>query len=728
MDALERLGYVDKMGEVLKHLSTLQQAMSRVVDGAGLVIDLYSRKRPFTMRISDEESALDGILSALQAVSMAEENIGRLRQLEAPLAEQLQAFLRLEVTLGHALDLIAAASEAGLHIGFEAQLSTSEFAARHARTKEHLRGLNHLIELMAEAPVSLSSQLDARFSAKNNEVQLKWPFDGGKQPAALRIYRQINLDGAREVLINTSVCEGLSAADARQKVFEATAELTPREELLQEIAPGLTSYVDKMDDGPIAPPLYRVAPVSVFGVEGKGAVTRLKMLFATLEGAGGVVAKSMAPSPESSDFYHNYDMVKVEWRLSESDITTDEEKMEWAALVQAPVVAAYRVLRIVNNEVVAEARVAAGRTELLDRVSQAELSAGVIYRVEVEGSDGTLVSMPAACSESSSVSLELDEDLLLARAGTLPAGSLDHPVFKHKEQLLSDPVLLGEAQKEFDKLSDEQKAQSQADFWAFLPLHRQIELSENWAALLSPKERAAVSAKAPLLWESEDNQWLRAALFLTTQPTWLSEEIERLWNLSSPDERAEVLSYWQKRLLVFAEKASSGTGASIPESVVDAARKVAPVVQWVRSKDAWEQERILSFWDQLSLLEQGEAFRSWYSTQPRLVQQALHWAPFSLQGPVESLSMPKPFPAKLTPDLLATRWWISLPAAERVTELRAVLGFSVQKITSLRYMLRPLDAALGFRLSGFTLVFLTSLIAFGLLLRGVVMGRRPKTN
>ena len=161
-DALERLGSATQLGHVVAPLRQTTRAMQGVCASARSIVDLFSRQRPVTMELVDSDEMLGDVAQALDEVLAAERRILESRKKKRhDLGAQFRAFRRLEVSLGHALDLIAMAEEGGLHIGFEVQLATEGFAALLKRVDEQVARLDQVVRQLEEPPVSISQPLSA---------------------------------------------------------------------------------------------------------------------------------------------------------------------------------------------------------------------------------------------------------------------------------------------------------------------------------------------------------------------------------------------------------------------------------------------------------------------------------------------------------------------------------------------------------------------------------------
>jgi len=708
-EALDRLGSATQLGHVAAPLRQTTRAMQGVCASARSIVDLFSRQRPVSMELVDPDQMLGDVGQALDEVIGAERRILDLRKKRKhDLGAQFRAFRRLEVSLGHALDLIAMAEEGGLHIGFEVQLATEGFAALLARVEEQLTRLDHVVRQLEEPPVGISQPLSAwliESAAGEVETRLRWqPPRGARRAAAVRIYRAPNLEGVRAALAASYRCEGRSVDQARALAERGTAELDDEAVLMTEEAPGKSTFAEAWEQMPLAPPRYRVVPVSAFGVEGQGISRVADSVPRALVGASEVRARALAPAADDPRFYQDHDAVVITWERSRNDVLSDVERTRLAAAEELPVVSWYRVLRVSEKGGAHNVgRVAAGVTEFVDRLDVDTLAAGLRYSVEAltATEDGALPSEECALSEK--VQLDLSEELALASGGI---AALGHPnrVEQETGQRLLDRGALTAAQEALADRPAPERESLVAGWWDSTPEKQRRAWLQRWGDLFVADERAKLLKEPPAWLCARDLPWAQVEVWLAGEPPEVRDEVDRWWRLLDPGARARAVEKYRQAAndnVVRWRKASHAN----PEGEVDwSSLRPVRVLTWVWSRDDAERAQLDQWWLALKQSERRAGFAAWYETLPKAEKVALHfpdWAALTEAEQAERTAAPPLLPVQLWRSLLTHVVWRDrvTRAGEDLSEiLRTDVGGLTRALTRLRYNTRRFDVALGFRL------------------------------
>lgn len=696
LDALERLQLASSLSEVVAPSRALARGLAGLVDAGEDIVDLFSRQRPVHVQVIDASTVLDDIADALDEVARAEARIAELRRREAEPAQQLQAFMGLEVALGHALDLIAAAEESGIRVGFEAQLSTTGFAQTLERVRERTAQLDALVARLEAAPARLRSgrgvALDG-VAQRSARVELSWSA-GRARPAAVRVYRVQDRARLEPALLQAFMCEGRSWAEAEEESRQALAELAPRERV-GELGRDVDAHTDVLSETPAVWSSYELVPVSSFGVEGEPLRVTPLHVPSRLAPPTLVRAELAAVSPFSRAFYREAGAVRVGWSPSPSDVGARSAARRLAEEHGLPTLARYRVARLAGDEAFVLASLPFGTRELVDYPPLEQLARGVRYVVTAVSASGEEIAAPDACFAGARVSADLRHALAMARHGAPWSG---HPAL----DLDAAPREPAAARAAFDALEHEEQRAALARWWSEVPLARRREWLARWPTLIAEAHRADWLAAAAEHLASRERDWLLAELWLAEQPAPMPAEIERWWSLLAPGARQQALADWKATL----DRAHRAWVVTREEQVsADArarAQRPARVRAWWLSRDPQERQIIEAWWEGLTDGARRASVRAWMAQQPEAVQTAARWPDLERLTPPERERLlregPDEVPAGLTPAFLAWWEWERLEPASRLSVIAERAGLVGRAACGARFALRPLDRMLGFHL------------------------------
>jgi hypothetical protein len=468
VDAFEDLSVAETYGQVLAPLEKFSNAFDQFLKLSSHLVDLYSRDRPIRVRLIDDNTVLEDIHEALDQLAASEKDILRLREGGAPLGHQLQGFLRLEIALGHTLDLIAAAEDAGIHIGFDIRLPTEEFAVLLTALRKNAAALAQMVKLMATVPPAIDGALKAQNIEEKDGPVLKFNWSQApSEVSRLRLYRGVDSDIVRSTLQDAYLCAGESLAVAKKRSDTETASLEPNWTLVKEAAPGVTSAT--ISAGEFMPGIaYRLMGVSRFGVEGQGPTVQAPEPSAQASNVRWVRVESMAAPVHSSKFFASFDAVEVSWGAPD--------------LVRT----GYRLDLLLGDKVVRSTDVGPQQTSLRDRVDPELLEAGITYRLSLL--DGQGGAVPGPCSTAALLRVSLHEHMELSRAGLadlmLPT---QHELRERKR--LETPTELLKVRQEFATAHGDEAGTFMQRWWVSHSAKQRKALLEQWHGLFDVQQR-----------------------------------------------------------------------------------------------------------------------------------------------------------------------------------------------------------------------------------------------
>jgi hypothetical protein len=707
VDALEGLAAAASLGGVLGPSRALTAALGKIAATADDVVDIFSRQRPILADVMTPSTALDDINEALSQLSLAEANIGTVRARRGAPGEQLQAFLRLEIALGHALDLIAAAEESGIHIGFEMSLSTVGLARRLASVHTRLAELREVVATLGREPHAIGADFKAEMVERVDggaSVDLTWtpPEAGRTAPALVRIYRRANLPAMSAHLAAALRCDGQSAdaaARAAQAALAPYGEGTARH--LTDMPPGRGAYSDGMREAPPAPPLYRLVAVSAFGVESKGQERAALSLPKDLGPPLLATARAASVAPDSAAFYRDADAVTVTWQASASDVSGMAAALQFAEARGLPTVRRYEVFRLEpKREPFAVGYVPAGITQWVDRPPLQALRDGVKYAVAAVDMAGHQARGAGACAESNGVQANLTPAFALAEAG---AAYMGRPSLweRRRAEALVDPNALAAARATFaGRLQTTQEAQLAA-FWQATPPSQRIAWLEAWPSLMSDAERAAWLRAAPAHLRARDVAWAQAEVWLAEHPD-LSSEVDRWWRLLDEAARRAAWSSWRSHLNRAHVSWLTERLKAVDATARQELERPARLMGWWLSRDVEEQERLARWWQDLPQETRVRRIAAWFDALPRVAQAAVGWPDWEQLTAAEREHWlrdgHKQLPAGLWPKALAWLEWQELDTGAKRESITQEVGPWHQVLSAARFALRPMDLWLDFKL------------------------------
>lgn len=704
IDALEQLGRVGRLGLVAPPLATYGGAVSRLAGQAEEIIDIFSRNRPIETRVVDPGYMMDDLNDALDELTRAEAGISRVRERRRPLGEQLLAFMRLEVALGHALDLIAEAQEAGVHIGFEAPLSTVSLSSVVKETRAHVRELESVLAEIERPPASLGGALTALVAASGDgppyEVRLTWDApDPAAAPPALRLYRLPARREAVAYLASVLACESGDRPAAELAAQEALKDAEGRPTLVTELAPGRSSHADTLAKGLYAPPRYRVVPVSAFGVEGKGPEAAALFLPHAAEPAPLVTAELESRDATDPAFYRQGDLVDVSWERSRSELpvtsAANPAVQSWVTEGKLPVLRRYRVVRHSEGKAVTVAELGPGARNVTDRPPVADFGRGLFYTVDVVTDEG-VATLEQPCRQS-----RLRTDVA-ARFAAAAAGIafLSHPTAVERSALaaMKDPAELQKALAAFAARPADERNALMERWWNGLAPASRIKLFGEWPQFVSRDGELPWLLEGVSHLSERDRHWIVTELWLLTQPPYVQREVDRWWALLDERAQREALKSWRGTLDAAHRKWVEDRASKGDERVLRPAR----VLAWWRSRDTAERERLEEWWANAAPEERRKLYREWLADQPAAVKVSVRWPdwPRRTDGERKALMAEayRELPDGLMIHLLGWLDWHRLSGLALDQAIAAEIGWWPRVVSRARWALRPVDLALGFHL------------------------------
>ena len=724
LEALDALSAARRLAEVLAPTVELVAALQQQALAAGQVVDLYSRQRPIITEIRNPGTALDDIDAALEQLSLAEANIGVVRAHHGSQGEQLQAFLRLEIALGHALDVIAAAEESGIHLGFEAGHGSAGLEGRLLRLRARLTTLEIVLRTMQRPPPRLGQGLQAVMvtaaDGTSAQTRLSWPPlpHGLGAPALLRVLRGVDLShGAAAVAWRQHCGDPVALVAAAQAQLAAP----PAPPTGVELAASQTQFTETLRPPPILPPLYTVATVSPFGVEASSPMRPVQLQSQRLEPIAQLAVQALAPAYTDADFYRQADAVRLTWQRSPSDRAEPFDAPgprptpPSTELILGPVLQRYRIWRQQGGAAAQRlVDLAPGHAQFVDHPGAVALAAGVAYRVEVLAAGGVASSPSDACAWSATVQLQLAAPLRWAAAGGQQIGN---PSQFETAMLtrLAAPAALAAAQAQFAARPASEQAHLWATFWPQARLEQRQAWLRRWPSLLGGKQHAAWLAAAPERLPETARRDGQLASWLSDQAP-LQVEVDRWWALLDEDQQAQARRAWEvnqpHRYLAWLHGQQRTVSAAEGRALDLSLRQAT----WWGSRDPEETERLGPWWSQLPAAERASRLRAWFLALPATAQEGLAWPDWDARPVAERQALPAQVPAQvpeaLRPQLLAWVAWAELDEGPRLAAIAEEAGLGGRLLAWAKYQLRPLDAQLNFKLSLALLLFtMTGVIA-----------------
>lgn len=735
-EGLDMLAAAERFEDVLPHFQQLLRGLRRVHAVAEQVADLFDRRRPIVTRVMDPASALDRILEALDEVARAERRIPLLRRRGAGLGEQLQAFLRLDIALGHALDLIAAAEEAGIEMGFSARPTSQKFVAMSERVGKRINTLAEVVTQMRRPPeVRLQNASAVAFAktAEQGEAFLEWApaASEASELSAIRIERRNNRQALVEALTEAYMCAGLSQTQAHTDAQSAFADSASRWQQIALLPRGRRVYSDVFDRQTAVedvqglppeyrtpvPPAYRVAAVSPFGVSGPAVELRPGWVPQRLLAPTLVQARAAAPEPTSDRFYRELDQVDIRWRPAAADLAQQPLAKARAQARGAELVERYRVLRVGPEGTHLVGAVPAGTTRMRDRVPLGALARGVRYVVEAIGTRGVRSPSSPDCA-TGELTYDGRATLALAKLGL---DQLERPTRHERQWRRSFAATDARARARarlLGELEPEARTRRLQQWWRSESARQRRAWLQRWPELLSDVQWRARMTKAPVRLRGWARTRGRIAAWLRQQPDYVRAEVDRWWRLSRAAQRKRLLQQWRQQL-------SAAHARWVAEQ--DAPTRGAKLYVWWHTKDLREQKLLTRWWREQDQDERQRWLRDWFAELPRPVQESFAWPDWRRRSAdardalLHGRHLAAQVPARLWPRALAWLQWQQLEGAELERVVRQEAGFVGRSWASLRYGLRPLDRALGFQ--GPTLLVL--LLVAGVLLASMRRRTQP---
>ncbi len=684
------------------------------------------------MQIVDPETALDDVNEGLDEVAAAEQRIGDLRATRATPADQLRAFMRLEVALGHALDLIAAAEESGVRIGFDAQKPTLTFSRVVVEYAQLRLALAESVESLTREPYAdlgtaralETSAISEDGSTRTRTVEVGWGLREARDVAVLRVTRVANADDVVTKLLEQTLCEGAPYGEAKGRVAAYPFELsqTPLAAAAAADNTYRASYIEPVGESSVRADIV-LTPVSAFGIPGKPTQVTAAYTPRQVGEPRAVHADFSQLDPRDGSFYRNYDAVHVRWDRALGDVAPDARIASVAAKHGSAIVKGYRVARISGQNAIVVGKTAAGVTEIVDRPSLNELAEGVSYRVTAIGSRGNEGVSNESCPVR--VRVDLHDDVAMAKLG---AGSLGLPARFERtvEHELESEVTLSKARAAFEMQPPEKQEELLAHWWSSVPQRERLLWLSRWPSLMSVSEREVWLSQAHGRITPHDFEtWVLPELFLEGQPEQVKSEIDRWWQLVGVKARTKHYNDWVRTLSSthreYVERTVQAGGAD----GLDATRPLRVSVWWASRGEA-EHQRAHLWWDRLDDSSRQLRVQAWMGRLDPVVQVAVRWPAFETRAPDERDALVatayRDLPSGLWRQALAWMAWQRMDTSARTGVVRAEVGSIARFISRVKYGLRPLDVVLGFNLRVF-LVFTSLATAFAMAVRRVVRSR-----
>ncbi len=715
-DALAHLAGARTLQQTVAPSRALLRAVEHIASAADDVIDLYTRERPGAETVLSPDDALDGIRAALDELELAEANVHRLQLHGRKQGDPLQAFMRLDIALGHALDMIAAARQSGMPIGIELPQSQGMMQDHVAALRHHIDGLHQVVEAMQERPRFSAGEVRAAWSARPDggaDVQLQWvpPPTGDHTVAALRIYRRALPEPLSDAELQEAQCDAgriLATQKAKALAKVGLADSV----LVAQLPPGRAVWNDQLPAPALAPTAYRLAAVSAFGVERLNNEELALAVPAHLVAPTWVSATTRPAPPDSPSFYHDAGAVQVTWAASASDVLKKPRALQYAADHNLPVARRYEIWRDAHGAVSRVGRVGPNVTQFLDRPPLADLKSGVRYTVDVVDIHKTTARASGVCAPTPALTEDLTGAFAQARAG---AQFMARPNAWERRLIhdLADPNALALARSAFEsRFKPAAQADLLAQFWNKASLPQKITWYKGWVAHLGDTEREAFLADPNIVLAARDVDWVVADVFVHDHPE-LTPEVLRWWKLLDEKSRDAQMHAW-RRQRDQAHLNYVASGAVTSDANVPGSDWPLRLFAWWQMRDAAEKERIRSAWDELTPQAQQQRLVAFVAALPPPVAQSLRWPDWEQLNPAEQADFlqdgVRHLPQALWPHALAWIGWETLDDQARLVAIRDNVGPLYRAVSFARYSLRPLDVYLDFKL---TLAFLV--LALGVL-------------
>lgn len=710
VDALDGLEAAKTFGDVQAPLGEMVAAIEMLVDASTRINAVFSGDRPISVQVFDESSALAQIADGIDGVAVAERRIAELRKKGAGLGEQFGAFLELEIALGNALDLIAAAQTAGIHIGFDFNTSLAEFRPFLDEVIQRHRALATLHQRMLKVPRADPMRIVALGRGEGSRIEIKaqWHNGGVEDPAAWRLTLEPGRGTLAKEVEASALCRGTPPTVARE-LATAAATTVKTVELGLVGASGRefgAAQVEGASWFADAPWSVKIAPVNSFGVSAPAGIAPLERVGKMGEPPW-IRAWIEPVEPTEPEFYREHDRVRIEWGRAAGDLSAAARRNAQAR--GYPIVRGYEVVRHAGSSATTVSRVPTGITSISDWPGAGLLSLGVNYSVRAIGADGE----PGAWSESC-------EGLALVRANLAPAlalaaaGAKRVPRPSRVERALTEEALAGS--DPVPTLRDVPAELSIGAWWRGLDSERRRTSLERWPSLFGAQEKkGAERVEFPL--PERDRLRIIAEIWLGEQDPLMQGEVERYWALLHPTRRAELEARWierrNPRRAASLRQRLASADAELRRDMLHAAR----VQGWLEHKGETERA-LLEFWwtDELSDDERKEKRKAYFSKLDQQAFEDIRWPVLSRMSEAESTAAMSGdialWPRTLRAEYLS--WYrfetLAFDAKLRTTKAEAGPGRFVDAGI---YALRPVDRLLGFKLV--ELLALVIFLAFVLL-------------
>ena len=715
-DALAHLAVARSLQQTVAPTRALLRAVEHIASAADDVIDLYTRERPGAETVLSPDDALEGIRAALDELEMAEANVHRLQLRGRKQGDPLQAFMRLDVALGHALDMIAAARQSGMPIGIELPQAQGMMQDHVTALRHHIAGLQEVVEFMQERPRFSAGEVQAIWSARPDggaDVRLQWvpPPTGDHTVAALRIYRRALPEPVSDAELQEARCDA-GRILAMQKAKSLAKMGLADSILVAQLPPGRAEWNDQLPAPAAAPTAYRLGAVSAFGVERLNNEEVALAVPAQLAAPAWISATTHPTPPDSPSFYQNAGAVQVSWAASASDVLKKPRAMRYAADHNLPVARRYEIWRDASGTVRRVGRVGPGVTQFLDRPSLADLKSGVRYTVDAVDIHKTAARASGVCAPTPALAEDLTAAFAQARAG---AQFMTRPNAWERRLThdLADPNALAIAHNAFaQRFKPDERVQWLSRFWNSATLSQKIAWYKGWVSQMSDTERETFLANPELVLAARDVDWVVADVFVHDHPELVSE-VMRWWKLLDEKSRDEQMHAW-RRQRDHAHLQYVASGAVTSDANVPGSDWPLRLFAWWQMRDAAEKERIRSSWDELAPQAQQQRLRVFVAGLPKAVAESLRWPDWEQLTPAEQGNFlehgVERLPQGLWPNALAWIGWETLNPEARVVAIRDNIGLFYRTVSFARYILRPLDVYLDFKLT-----LALSVLALGLL-------------
>lgn len=736
IDALERLGHAKQLGQILEPAEALLHALDEQSQLSAHIQDIYARQRPFIDNIISPNDAFNQINDALDQLALAEQNIDNIKRTHGSSGQLFQAFLRLEITLGHALDLIAAADNVGMEMGLEPAANTHVFSEHLDALRTHIRALHACIERMRQRPVEPALSLHARWhqsedAKKPSYAEITWvpPAPGAAHAARqLRLSRKLDVETARKMLIERQACQLAEDQDLAIPVDRAIASWAGADpntsQAIALLPPGRSGYQDTQLAMASLPWEYRLASVNAFGVEHPGAWQKLEFVAPQLQPPYNIHATAIDVEADSELFYHDAGSVRITWQASQSDLVAATTLKKFAQQQHLPIVARYAVFRITEEATQFLGATKEGVTQWIDRPPLTALQQGVRYAVAAVDAQGHQARASGNCAQSKLVQVDLHDAWQLFAAGAMYH---EQPGLWQTQQIarMQDANTLNATRAAFLQLDANTQTRAWQTFWQRhrTPTER-IRWHHRWLDLMDPNQRQHFLQHPSFELPQAMQPWYRAAMWCEQHPAW-ADEPRRYFQLLTTDAQTEAGKRWREVIgFAHAQRFEQvWQTADSPERAV-LARPLQQMV-WFNSRDPQEQQQAYEMFAHLSLVEQQKQQQTWWSSLPAWLQEAVAWPDWEVLRPTErdaflhtapGAADPNAWPDALWPEFLAAVAWDNLPVTQKAEIMRQEVDPYHVWLSAFKAAIQPWDARLDFKLvTGFWLTVFG--LSFGFILQ-----------